>query len=75
MTSIEVDARVREYQNVVRAMQEIINSHMQAAFFEINHEYGITPTEVALNVAPVKDYSNGCIHGLYISSSVEIGAI
>lgn len=73
--AIEVDERVTSYQAVIRSMQAIIDTHMKAAFFEIHHEYGITPCAVSLRIAEAQDRANGCMQGLYISCDASLGVM
>lgn len=70
MKTIETINNYREAKN---AMAEIINKHMFEAFGEIEQKFGITPTDVSVNIIEHQEIQEQHPKGVYAGCSVTLG--
>lgn len=70
--SASVDKTIADYRATKDAMAAIIDKHMQAAFIEIEAEYGTTPTDVTLRITEHQAKGDKYKSGQYAGSNVRI---
>lgn len=69
---MSIDRTIQEYRGTKKAMQSIIDRHMQAAFAEIKQEFGGTPTAVCIQVVVTQAISDMYPSGVYAGCDVRL---